>query len=85
MFEWSSVTVDKFVNEKGVTTEVKLLYPFRSANTNYFVKSQGRELDAVAFDELGSEYEAMNVLQNNAVQIVEYNFNMSKVKNVFIP
>lgn len=85
MFEWNSVQTETFVNAKGEPTEVKLIYPFVSANSNYFVKSEGRPLDLIAFQELGSEYESLNLLQNNAQAIVEYGFDMSKVKNVFIP
>ena len=85
MMEWNSVQTDTFVNAKGESTQVKLIYPFVSADSNYFVNTDGRELDLIAFQELGSEYESLNILQNNAQAIVEYGFDMSKVRTVFIP
>lgn len=85
MFEWNPISTDEFTNAKGEKTTVKLICPLQKTAGNYFVATEGRELDLIAFQELGSEYESLNLLQNNAQAIVEYGFDMSKVKNVFIP
>lgn len=85
MFEWNPIATNEFTNAKGEKTTVKLICPLVRTAGNYFVKTQGRELDLIAFQELGSEYESFNVLQNNAQSIVEYGFDMGKVQNVFIP
>lgn len=85
MFEWNAVRTTTFTNAKGEATEVKLLYEFVNSAPNYFVEVEGRELDLVAFQEMQSEYESLNLLQNNATEIVEYGFDMGKVKSVYIP
>lgn len=85
MFEWNSVNIETFINAKGDSTQVKLIYSFISSNSNYYVKTLGRELDLIAFQELGSEYEALNLIQNNAQNLMEYNFDTTKIPIMFIP
>jgi hypothetical protein len=84
MLEWSNVQPVKFVNSAGVETEVRLFYEHDPALATRTVPTGGRDLDHVAYVELGDETEALNILQNNTL-LIEYDFDMNRVKKLKVP
>jgi len=85
MLEWLPVTPVDFVKPNGETISLKIFYELQASDSNLIVDSQGQDIDALAFKYLGTEAEALNILQNNAAAIVENNFDMSRVQKVTIP
>jgi hypothetical protein len=85
MLEWLPVATTNFTNAQGVQTAVKLIHEFTGSDSVHKVEPGGRDLDLIAYDELQTEAESLNLLEANAVNIVEYDFNLAKIKNLIIP
>lgn len=85
MFEWLSVQTTSFTNADGVITDVKLIHEFSVATQNFTVPTYGKDLDLIAFEQLQNEYESLQLLENNAQILMEYEFNMSNVPKLKIP
>lgn len=85
MLEWSSVPISRFKNPSGVLTNVKLRHESTPSINYYVIDPQGKDLDLVAYEELGSSAESLRLLEQNATTLSEYNFDMSKIKALKIP
>lgn len=85
MLEWSSVPTSNFKNSSGVLTKVKLRHEFVSSTTFYTIPTQNKDLDLIAYQELGSSAESLRLLEQNARVISEYDFDMTKIKEIQIP
>jgi hypothetical protein len=85
MLEWNVIESEKFINPKKEVTQVKLLYPFRVSPNVYEVETRKRDLDLIASEEMGTEMESLNVLQNNASLLMDYNFEIEKIPVMRIP
>lgn len=85
MLEWQTIQTTAFKNAAGQITNVKLIHEFNTTLSNHYVDCLNRDIDLIAFQELDTEAEALNILEVNAVKIVEYDFDMGKVDKVLIP
>lgn len=85
MLEFLNVPTTSFTNADGVITDVIVLHEFVIASQFYSKETKGKDLDLIAFEELGTEYESLKLMENNAQAITEYDFDMSKVLKLNIP
>lgn len=84
MFEWIAVKEVNFINANGKTTSVKLTHEI-PIQTGYEVDCNGKDLDLIAYEELGNEFESLRLMENNSTVLAEYDFNMSKIRKIKIP
>lgn len=85
MLEWSAVRTVPFVNSAGVKTNVKLIHEFPTVTEFYKVPVEGKDLDLLAYEQLGSVMESLRLLETNAADICEHDFDMTKVGVIKIP
>lgn len=85
MNEWLGVPTITFPNAAGLNTQVKFLHEFKKETANRTITTDGKDLDLIAFEQLGSELETLRLLEMNAQAISEYGFNMRKVQSLKIP
>lgn len=85
MFEWIAVQKTPFTNAKGIYTEVKLLHENNLSERYYTIQTDGKDLDLITFEQLGSEAESLRLLEQNNVALTEYDFDMSKIPKLNIP
>ena len=85
MLEWLDVKEEFFLNPNGVKTSVKIIYPFKKSKNFYLVDCKNRDLDLIAFEEMGSEAEVLNIIQNNCENLMDYDFDLSKIEKIYIP
>jgi hypothetical protein len=85
MLEWNVIEPEIFINPKKEKTSVKLLYPFQKSENTFVVETSERELDLIAYEEMGTEMEVLNLIQNNAENLMDYNFDLSKIPTMRIP
>jgi hypothetical protein len=85
MLEWNRIPTTTFINPLGDQTQVKLIYKHELSSRTYMINTQGKDLDLIAFEELGSSSESLNLLQNNAQKLCEYDFDMNKISELKIP
>lgn len=84
MFEWVQVKEIEFLNANGKSTSVKLQHEIPT-QTGFDVDVQGKDLDLIAYEELGNEFESLRLLENNSTILAEYDFDMSKILKIKIP
>lgn len=85
MFEWMAIEKTDFVNASGKTTAVKLWRAMKDEVTSHEVKSDGQDIDLIAWKELGSEMESYRLIQQNRVMLAEYGFRADKLSTLKIP
>lgn len=85
MFEWQNIPKAKFVNPRGVETYVQLQYKFPTVANFDEVDRNGRDIDHVAYDHIGSEKDAITIVGMNAQRLVEYDFDISTMERVKVP
>lgn len=84
MLEWLSVKEEVFVNAFNNATNVKLRYEPQEIQGFTEVNPEGKDIDALAFEYMGTEAESLRLLNANPL-IVEYKFNMKKLSKIKIP
>jgi len=85
MLEWLPVVSDNFTNPSGDTSKVKLLHVPQPSLQTRTVDTNGRTLGQVAFEEMDSYYNQMQLLEQNMQVIAEYDFDLSKVPQLQVP
>ena len=85
MLEWIDVKTSTFVNAADEPTTVKILYDMVTATGSYTIDAAGRDLDLIASDEMGTETEVLNIIQNNKVVLSEYDYDLDRIHTLRIP
>lgn len=49
------------------------------------VNVDGRDMDQIAFDELGTELESLRLTELNAVVLIEHDYDMTRIQTVMVP
>jgi hypothetical protein len=85
MLEWSNILSVEFVNSSGVETSVRLIHEFADVVASYTVPVDNKDLDLIAFEQMGSSMESLRLKEANATVISEYMYDMSKIRQLKIP
>lgn len=85
MLEWTNVQPSKYeLNNELV--DVKTIHKFTPyTGAKILVQVDGRDIDHLAYKLLGTELESLNLMEINAVKLLEYKFRLSKIQTVMIP
>jgi hypothetical protein len=84
-FEWQSVDPVVFTTLQGAETLVRLLHEIPDFPNGYEVDLEGRDIDEVAYEELGTELDSLRLVEANAQRLVEYKFDLDKIRKIKIP
>lgn len=83
--EWSQVEDTTFVNPSGIETKIKLVHEFELDPPFKRVDFNNRDIDEAAFDELGSEHESLRLMEANMRELVENDFDLSRLRTIKVP
>lgn len=85
MLEWQAVGSEEFINYNGEYTEVKLRYVPEILENSFEVETKNRELDLIAYEEMGTELETLKLLSHNQTILCEYDFDLKLISTLKIP
>lgn len=85
MLEWLSVPESDWVDPDGNPTRVKFMHEFPVMDRLDTVITHKRDIDLIAFEEMGSELESLRLMEFNAVKMVEYDFDVTRMPTLDIP
>lgn len=85
MLEWLMVQPIEWVNPDGESTMVRFIHEIPVEERMDTVSVAGRDIDLIAFDEMGSELESLRLMEFNAQKLSEYDFDMTKLAALDIP
>ena len=83
--EWSQVEETVFVNPAGIETRIKLIHEFDPDPPFREIDFNNRDIDEAAFDELGSEHQSLRLMEANMRELVEFDFDLSRLKTINVP
>ena len=84
-FEWQTVETTEFTNPMGNITDVKLIHEIPDFDDTYEADREYRDLALVAFLRMKSVDESLRLMEANARQIAEYDFDISRISKLIVP
>lgn len=85
MLEWQKVTAVDFKNASGNVTSVKVRHEFQEELSVRDVEVNERDMDLLAFEEMGTEMESLRIAELNATVLIENDYDMTKIKTMKVP
>ncbi|MDI7218857.1 hypothetical protein QMN07_15255 [Leptospira santarosai] len=86
MLEFGNVRPKEYIDPvTGETVTLRLLHRITIPSDIRIVNSNGRDLDHIALEEMGSYEELMNLCEANATYLSENRFDITKMNEVIIP